>query len=89
MLGVKNDMSITGGGKIFVSSVDDRRKTMSELIKKAKCKKIKLNFADCEKDFDKAYSILLGHQKRFVVQMQAEQTKKEREMEKFRRAFAM
>jgi hypothetical protein len=83
MFGIKNDMSIIGGGKIFVASVDDRKKTMGELTKKAKCKKIKQNLANCDKDFDKAYDIMLNHQ------MQIEQVKKEREIDKFRRVFAM
>jgi hypothetical protein len=83
MLGIKNDMSIIGGDKIFVASVDDRKKTMGELTKKAGCKKIKQNLANCDKDFDKAYDIMLNHQ------MQIEQIKKEREMEKFHKAFAM
>jgi hypothetical protein len=68
-----NEIDLVGGGRIFMTSVDNPEKTKSEIFKKIKgCHKIKNKMVECEKenDWNKAYDIILYHQKQYIEKEQ-------------------
>jgi hypothetical protein len=72
----ENYLDLVGGGRIIMMKVDDSKETSKEIVNKVKgCHKIKPSTIKCEKsqDWDKAYDILLTHQKEYLEKLQKQQ----------------
>lgn len=72
----ENYLDLVGGGRIIMMKVDDSKETSKEIVNKVKgCHKIKPSTIKCEKsqDWNKAYDILLVHQKVYLDKLQREQ----------------
>ena len=75
----ENYLDLVGGGKIIMMKVDDSKETSKEITNKVRgCHKIKPSTIKCEKsqDWDKAYDILLVHQKEYLEKLQRHQEEK-------------
>lgn len=72
----ENYLDLVGGGKIIMMKVDDSKETSKEIMNKVRgCHKIKPSTIKCEKsqDWNKAYDILLVHQKEYLDKLQRQQ----------------
>jgi hypothetical protein len=75
----ENYLDLVGGGKIIMIKVDDSKETSKEIVNKVGgCHKIKTSTIKCEKsqDWNKAYDILLVHQKEYLDKLQRQQEEK-------------
>jgi SET domain-containing protein len=78
----ENYLDLVGGGRIIMMKVDDSKETSKEIVNKVRgCHKIKSSTVKCEKseDWNKAYDILLVHQKEYLEKLQREQDERYRQ----------